>query len=377
MALVLSSALPGTAARFLPDEFRLPAPAFRTASCPCSDKNLCTPVDKHYDLETFGFGADNFQAGFDWGSITTVAWGSGSDLVCEAHTHGVRVIAGVSPPLTDDQDKIAEFVSATVASVQENFYDGVTFDWESPVDGFDDSNNAYYLDVIQQTTKALKAINPNYQVSVCAAWSPNGIDGRYYDYQALAAATDYLYVMCYDTRSQIFDQCVASANAPANLCKNGIEAYRQIGVPDEKLILGIPWYGYRYECVDPAFDPAVDKTCEIAQVPFRGVNCSDAAGTEVAYSGIRSIINSGLNSSAVMRDSYMNVPFFNYVDPDTSKVYQVWYDDPESLSTIYKWVIDKGLGGTGPYRWDQLDLAGNPDESQEMWDAIKVVREAN
>ena len=169
----------------------------------------------------------------------------------------------------------------------------------------------------------MKAINPNYQVSVCAAWSPNGIDGRYYDYQALAAATDYLYVMCYDTRSQIFDQCVASANAPANLCKNGIEAYRQIGVPDEKLILGIPWYGYRYECVDPAFDPAVDKTCEIAQVPFRGVNCSDAAGTEVAYSGIRSIINSGLNSSAVMRDSYMNVPFFNYVDPDTSKVYQV------------------------------------------------------
>ena len=62
---------------------------------------------------------------------------------------------------------------------------------------------------------------------------------------------------------------------------------------------------------------------------------------------------------------------------DSPRSSQVWYDDPESLSTIYKWVIDEGLGGTGPYRWDQLDLAGTPDESQEMWDAIKVVREAN
>ena len=58
-------------------------------------------------------------------------------------------------------------------------------------------------------------------------------------------------------------------------------------MPNEKLILGIPWYGYRYECVDPAFDPAVDETCEIAQVPFRGVNCSDAAGTGKSAEKVR------------------------------------------------------------------------------------------
>ena len=166
-----------------------------TFPCPCNNTNLCTPIERKYEVETFGFGASNFEDGFDWDAITTIAWGSGIDLVCEAHSHGVRIIAGVSPPLTDDQDEIAKFVQQTVTSVQENYYDGVTFDWESPVDGFDDSKNAYYLDVITQTTQALRAVNPNYQVSVCAAWSPNGIDGRYYDYEALAAATDYLYVM--------------------------------------------------------------------------------------------------------------------------------------------------------------------------------------
>ena len=46
----------------------------------------------------------------------------------------------------------------------------------------------------------------------------------------------------------------------------------------------------------------------------------------------------------------MKVLFFNYIDADTGKVYQVWYDDPESLSTIYNWVVNKGFGGSEPYR---------------------------
>ena len=169
----------------LSKDFMLPAPSGTQEDCPCSDPSLCDPIDVAYEVETFGFGATNFQdgQGFNWDAITTVAWGSGIDLVCEAHFHGVRVIASVSPPLTSDQDLISQFVSDTLASVQENFYDGVTFDWESPVDGYDDPMNSYYLDVVTQTTKALKELNPSYQVSVCAAWSPNGIDGRYYDYK--------------------------------------------------------------------------------------------------------------------------------------------------------------------------------------------------
>jgi Di-N-acetylchitobiase len=151
--------------------------------------------------------------------------------------------------------------------------------------------------------------------------------------------------MCYDTRSQIFDQCIASANAPISICQKGISDYIQIKVPPEKLILGVPWYGYKYECIDPDFNPESGKTCEISQVPFRGVNCSDAAGSEVAYANIRSIVNEGRNSSSVMRDNYMNVPFFNY--RDDGKNYQIWYDDPESLSAIYKWAVESGLGGTG------------------------------
>ena len=212
---------------------------------------------------------------------------------------------------------------------------------------------------------------------------------------------DFLYVMCYDTRSQIFDSCVASANAPlpgnflfsslqhidftavlyslclpflsmnvSLVCMKGIEQFSQTGVSPDQLVLGVPWYGYRYECVGE-FDLLRSKTCAIAHDPFRGVNCSDAAGSEHSYKEIRSIVNSGRNTSIVFRDEYLNVPFFNY--EEAGKPYQVWYDDTLSLRTLYQFAKDANLRGTGPYRWDQLDLINNPHESSEMFNALKEI----
>ena len=83
-------------------------------------------------------------------------------------------------------------------------------------------------------------------------------------------------------------------------------------------MLGLPWYGYRYECIDAATDQ--DDTCNIAQVPFRDVNCSDAAGTEVSYASINQILASGVNTTEVRRDAYLNTPYYNYRDADSGKV---------------------------------------------------------
>ncbi len=41
------------------------------------------------------------------------------------------------------------------------------------------------------------------QVSVDVAWSPRGIDGRWFDWEGLATAADLLFVMGYDTQSQV------------------------------------------------------------------------------------------------------------------------------------------------------------------------------
>ena len=68
---------------------------------------------------------------------------------------------------------------------------------------------------IRARRAALRALSPSYQVSTCVAWSPDAIDGRAYDVVAFAKASDLLYVMDYDTRSQVYDACIAAERPPS------------------------------------------------------------------------------------------------------------------------------------------------------------------
>jgi hypothetical protein len=115
------------------------------------------------------------------------------------------------------------------------------------------------------------------QISFDVAWSPNCIDGRCYQYAELALVTDYLVVMSYDERSQIYGPCVAGANSGYNTTTTGILQYRTLGLNTTQLILGVPWYGYNYPCLSLSDD----HVCSIDKVPFRGADCSDAAGRHV------------------------------------------------------------------------------------------------
>jgi len=55
------------------------------------------------------------------------------------------------------------------------------------------------------------------QVSVDFAWSPNGIDGRWFDWLGLVSAADWAFVMGYDTQSQVHavsnTACMGSSSA--------------------------------------------------------------------------------------------------------------------------------------------------------------------
>jgi hypothetical protein len=58
------------------------------------------------------------------------------------------------------------------------------------------------------------------------------------DYVGLANATDFLIMMDYDMRSQIFGPCIASANSPPDLVVAGFANFTKLGVPADKLVLG-------------------------------------------------------------------------------------------------------------------------------------------
>lgn len=111
------------------------------------------------------------------------------------------------------------------------------------------------------------------------AWSPNCTDDRCYDALGLSKVTDFLVIMSYDERSQIYGPCIASANSAANTTDAGVNSYLDLGIKADQLVLGLPWYGYDYPCINLSSDDV----CTIQAVPFHGAYCSDAAGEGVGW----------------------------------------------------------------------------------------------
>lgn len=70
-------------------------------------------------------------------------------------------------------------------------------------------------------------------------------------------------------------------------------------------------------------DP-LSPTCNLPLTPFRGVECSDAAGTQVAYEFVAARL-AAPNGTTTGRqwDGYLKSPWFNYVDEKTGVVHQV------------------------------------------------------
>ena len=308
----------------------------------------------------------------NWTHVTSVAWVNDDNLTCLAHKHGARAILAAPhfnlDGMIDNLARREAWIQDALRLVRDSFADGIVFDYENPQPAGSMAGQTYAR-LIAETRDAFHAANPSYQISTCVPWSPDNIDGRDYPWLQLAAASDLLYVMDYDTRSQIFDACIASANAPFPGMVRGIQRYFDLGIDPSKLVLGVPWYGYRYPCLPGTLPDSV--YCPIKQVPFRGINCSDAAGTEIPGRDILKALRSTNTTitGGLRRDKNMDAPFFNTIVNGT--VYQYWFDDPTSLANKFHWARKHDLRGVGPYTFSDLD----PTDATAMWSTFDVFAE--
>lgn len=360
-----------------------------SAACACDDPNLCLPLDLPARQEVFMFQVNPSNWPFyDYSTMTTIAaFGSSTppDMVCFAHARNVRVVANAPYPrdqLGNETFLQATFIPSLIRAVDGTdtggvALDGVNFDFEDPlVPGSADA--AFLTRAVSQSATQLRAARgAGFQISIDVAWSPNNIDGRGYDYKQLIEAVDLAFVMAYDMRSQVpaDEPCIASANSPFPLVMDGMTAFTtRIGAPADKLILGLPWYGYIYECLD---SPADVNICPIAHVPFRNVSCSDAAGSELCYSEVVALAQHNA-TRAVAWNETLAAPFFDFVDAKSNSTRQVWFDDPRSLRLKVALAVAEGWRGVGTWNVDCLAYgSGDPvvdAENAEMWSTLAAIR---
>ncbi|XP_043855607.1 di-N-acetylchitobiase [Dromiciops gliroides] len=348
------------------------APGPLTEPCPCEDPALCRPVRGRRDFEVFVFdvGGKAWKS-YDWSQITTVAVFGKYDpeLLCFAHSRGSRVVLKGDVPLKNIIEPTLReaWIMKQLKLAKNQHMDGINIDIEQDVE---ESSPEYYAltALVKETTEAFHREIEGSQVTFDVAWSPKCIDKRCYDYKGIADSCDFLFVMSYDEQSQIWTECIAAANAPYNQTLMGYESYLKMNIDPKKLVMGVPWYGYDYPCLNLS----EDHICTLPKVPFRGAPCSDAAGRQVTYKAIMGQVSSSISGS--QWNTQQQAPYYNYKDAD-GHFHQVWYDNPKSISLKAAFVRDYGLRGIGMWNGNCLDYSGDAvakQQTEDMWRALKV-----
>jgi hypothetical protein len=154
-------------------------------------------------------------------------------------------------------------------------------------------------------------------------------------------------IMMYCTRSQIFTECIAGAEAGLPTTRLGVQQYLDAGVAPSKLILGVPWFGTDYVCRNGTAPDA--RFCPIKEVPFMGVKCQGTTGHQIPYGlladrvtaaikhgarrgdiyNVTNVSACSLTTEGMMWDDDVSVPWYNYRDTDGT-IHQRWLDDPRS-----------------------------------------------
>jgi len=297
---------------------------------------------------------------YDWDALTTVSVVDFEDqqLLCHAHSYGVRVIplAGADYPpdqLTNTTAR-AKFVASQTQYILTHGMDGINMDFEQPLTAGSPEVDAYTALVREMTESVHAAINDS-QVSVdLAVYTEH--DWRNYDTVGLAEASDFIFMMCYDMNAQNCGSqlCVGGANSPFVTTQLGVQNFKNLGIPGDKLVLGLPWYGYRYIC-----DEFEDGKCYFSQM-----------GTTHVFNQITEMmLEAGV---APLWDSHTKSPYVSIQAEDGSWT-QIWYDDPFSLWYKTSMAAAEGMRGTGMWTANFIDY-GDSVHAQRfqalMWGAM-------
>lgn len=250
--------------------------------------------------------------------------------------------------LADDQtiSNLVENIALFV--IQEN-YQGVNIDFEyigTPPEGIKDQFSKFMVNL----KKRLQRDNPDSHLSV-AVYADSAINPRIWDLVELGKTVDHIIIMAYDfyrPNSKTAGPVSPLFGAPdlwsmdiISLLSKHIEQN-----PPQKLILGVPFYGYEWQ--------TVDDTHQSSSIG-RGVTATQKRISQLLLDKPEAVRNWNNNSLT---------PWIIYTDEDEN-IYQIYYDDVQSLSYKYDLTNQANLGGIAIW------ALGYEDDSNQMWQLIE------
>ncbi|QYR21072.1 glycoside hydrolase family 18 protein [Paenibacillus sp. sptzw28] len=254
------------------------------------------------------------------------------------------------------------FADSCVAFIVKYGFDGVDIDWEYPVAGGaegnvkrpqDKQNFTYLMQKLRSKLNAQGAKDgKKYLLSFAGAAGPDYVN--HIELSKLQRVVDHINIMTYDLRGTWDSK--TGLNAPlysdpnsgsaAVSVHNALRLYRSKGVPAGKLVVGVPFYGYKF-----------DKVSNVNN----GLYQSFSGGKAVSYSQIVS--------------KYIGQGYTRFVQGSAKVPYLyngssfISYDDPESIG--YKAAYIKQQGLAGAMIWDLSQDTDNHDLLNSLYRGLK------
>jgi len=246
-------------------------------------------------------------------------------------------------------DSRRRFASSCVAFIKRYRFDGVDIDWEFPVAGGkpgnkqrpEDKRNLTLLlaELRRQLHAQGKKDKRDYLLTIAVTAAPGKI--RNLEVEAIARQLDWINVMTYDfsgswsPRTGFNSPLFAPADSPrpedAGLNANvAVQTYLKAGLPRNKLVLGVPFYGRGWKEV-------LDEHHGLYQ-PHQGVPRGTWEPGSFDYKDLR---RNYLGRFARHWDNVAKVPWLY----DARTRTMVSYDDVESVSAKSHYVAQQKLGG--------------------------------
>ncbi|KAJ1436945.1 Glycoside hydrolase family 18, catalytic domain [Sesbania bispinosa] len=245
------------------------------------------------------------------------------------------------------------FIDSSIQLARKNNFHGLDLDWEYPSSNTEKTNFGLLIKewraaVAKESSTAGK---PALLLSAAVGGSDQITPLQYYPGQEIANL-DWVNVMGYDLFTS--DSYPKLTQPPAPL-KNprgqfsvdeGITKWIQLGVPQSKLALGLPFYGFKWSLSDPnnhgLFAPA---TNGLGAVKYKDIK---NAGAQVVY-----------NSTFVTNYCFKGTDWFGY-------------DDTQSISAKVAYAKQKGLFGYFAWHIEQDSNWALSQAEQESYNASKI-----
>lgn len=308
-----------------------------------------------------GFDNDGGMTGWNSQALT--------DLVSRARSHGDRIqlvakqfdLATINAIVANPavgQTAISNIISAA----RSKSLDGVNIDFEGSVSSSYPNIQQDFSNWIARLSQQLRAAIPGAQLTVDAYSGSASWSGGFMNIATLAPSVDAFFIMAYDMNWGATLPNAPLAGQYTYTDSSSIDQYlAKVNGDGSKVILGVPYYGYKFSTTGTAFNSPVNGSA----VNGCNTNCA------VTYSGV---LDDFACAPQLARhfDSQSQTPWASWWSPavndpcagNHNSNREVYYDDAASIGAKYDLVVNRNIRGSGIW------ALGYDHGHGELWDVI-------